>query len=178
MARKRKIDYREIARLAKFEGLGVVKIAERVGLTKGAVSKVLKKIEASPGYRSLAKEGEWLLEVASDEFDPLRELRDAHRALKRAFEMMRKDLEDDIVPVGVPWKIELLIKCGAEMRKHTEAITGVYRTACEFSLVKKYCDLILEGLNELEPEVREKVLGRVRKYKPARLLLGAGGSSV
>lgn len=194
MAKKRKVDYRELARLAQVERLGVVEIAQKMNVSKGCISKNLKKLTLATSQDVALSCAHQINTAKLDAMAQLQkvnqncnEMLDLLMAWGRGDEKAIQVLESQRRKIrirGTEQEIEkfeftdprdLALKAMAEVRKQVALMLDIGKALYNIEEVSAFQKIVLEELANESSELRERVFARLRQRRTTQYLPGFGG---
>lgn len=170
---RRKVDLIALQRLLE-QGLTGVQMAQALGVQPPAVCKALKKL-------GLARAQDVTLESAKKinkrKLNAMGQLERINSAIEKQLEEIQKELKTAEGPGKADLR-DAQIKHTAEIRKQLALLLDISRTLYDVEQVKNFQEIVLEELNNVEPELRNRVLKRLRERRSTGSLLRSGELSI
>jgi len=159
----RKISFIQLEQLVR-EGNGVSEIARKLGVTKGAVSKALKKLNVAITRDVAVRSAPKIVEGKLDAMSQLihinklinNELDHIEENIQGASEEKRRALQDQ------------KLKHVAEVRKQLALLLDIAQTLYNAEEVAAFQRIVLEEVGNVAPEVRHKILHRLNEVRAIR----------
>ena len=169
----RKIDPEKLQKLAE-QGLSGRKMAEALGVSPPAISRNLRAL-------GMARNQDLVLKAAEK---VNRNKLNAMGRLTRAAELIEKELEhiqSSLSKAEGPERKELVqsqLAWIAEERKQITALVEVAKAFYSIEDVREFSRTVLQVLGEVDKEMRDEVVKRLRAARSARSVLGADGCGI
>lgn len=139
------------------EGKGVCQIAEHFGVSPGAVSRAKKELHLGV-IRNVGLENAH--RVVSENLDAVAELKRINREVHKIL--------DGLTDSEAPADKVLLLKCSAEIRQQIELQANLFRMLCDVEAVAEFQREVLEAISEVSPEMRGRILMRLKEKRALR----------
>lgn len=197
MAKKRKVEYRELARLAQVERLGVVEIAQRMGVTKGCISKNLKKLTLATAQDVALSAAHQINKGKLDAMAQLQKVNDNANDLLdlvmawgrgdakaiQVLESQRRKIrirgtEQEIEKFEFSDPRDLALKAMAGIRKQVALMLDIGKALYNIEEVSAFQKIVLEEIANESQELRERIFKRLRQRRSTYGLPGFGGPGV
>lgn len=159
MSRKRKADLIEIQKL-KDAGLSVTDIASRIGVSKGSVSKGLKKLGLSGSQDVVLRVAS---EINTSKLNAMDKLHKIATVIESELDKIRVELEKATTDKGE--LRELQIKHSAEIRKQLALALEISQALYRIEEIDAFKQIVLEELGKETPELRDRVLKRLKERR-------------
>jgi len=153
MAQK-KISFIELEQLVR-EGNNVSQIAQKLGVTKGAVSKALKKLNVAINKDLALRSAPEVVDRNIDAIDQLQKIND-----------YANELLDLLMRMKDPR--ELALKAMAEIRGQLNLQLELFKCLYDIEAVKQFQEEVLGAINEVSPEVRDRILHKLTERRAIR----------
>jgi predicted transcriptional regulator len=151
-------------------GLTGAAIAKSLGVGAPAVSKALRKI-------GVARNQDIVLESAQKinvrKLNAMAQLERINSAIQKQLDEIQKELKSATGPGKADLR-DAQIKATAEIRKQLSLLLDISRTLYDVEQVKAFQEIVLEELQNVEPEIRNRVLKRLRERRSTGSLFGIG----
>lgn len=153
---RRKISYIQLEQLVS-QGYGVSQIAQKIGVSKGTVSKALKKLNVAITKDIALRSAGQITDEKLDAMAQLRninqlindELNHIEKNIKTATERKRKELQDQ------------KLKHVAEIRKQLSLLLEIAKTLYNAEEVANFQKTVLEVIGSVSPSVRNEIERRL-----------------
>jgi DNA-binding transcriptional regulator GbsR (MarR family) len=155
------------------EGNGVSQIARILGVSKGTVSKRLKKLNIGIAHNiSLYHAGE-IVKKEINAAEQLLKINDtANTLLDRLMKVIEGDQEElkKIAPLlgGKSGPIEAAVKIKAEIRQQLRLQLEIFQALYDMQAVAEFQKEVLEAIGNAEPEVRDRIIQNLTKARALR----------
>lgn len=157
---QKKISIIQLEKLVR-EGNGVSQIAKKLRVTKGAVSKALKKLNVAISKDVALRSAPRVVEKKLDAMAQLihinesinNELNYIEENIKTASAKERKDLQDQ------------KLKHVAEVRKQLGLLLNIAQTFYGIEEVKRFKEIVIKVIGSVSPELRKKIIDALHKEK-------------
>ena len=190
MARK-KISYIELEQLVR-EGNGVSQIARKIGMTKGAVSKALKRMNVAVSKDIALRSAP---EVVAQKIDTLEQLGKINtyanelldllmkwnRGDKEALQILESQVSQKKVRIGDQEEFvkeykftdprQLALRAMSEVRGQLSLQMELFKTLYNAEEVANFQKIVLEEIANEAPEVRNRILQRLTNRRLAKSTL-------
>jgi hypothetical protein len=194
MPNHRKVDLKELARLAMVERLPAVEIAKRIGVSEGTISKNLKKLNLATAQdvtlsaahkinNSKLDAMEQLTKVNSNANELLDLVMAWGRGDQKAIQVLEsqrrkiriRGTEQDIEKFEFSDPRDLALKAMAEIRKQVALMLDIGKALYNIEEVSAFQKIVLEEIANEQPEIRERIFKRLRQRRNVTGLPGFGG---
>jgi len=159
----KRINIESVRRLAE-TGLGCTAIAERLGCSKGAISKVLKKHRIAVAQDMVMASA---ARMVDKKIDALAQLHDINARLQEEVAFMRDHMRSLKPQERKDWEREY-VAAMSEVRKQLNLVLEIGRTLYNIEEVERFQNVVMEVLNEADPELRAEVVRRLRSRRSLR----------
>jgi len=187
MAQK-KISFIELEQLVR-EGNNVSQIAQKLGVTKGAVSKALKKLNVAINKDLALRSAPEVVDRNIDAIDQLQKINDYANELldllmrwgkgdEEALQILESQVATKKVRVGKKIEFvkefkmkdprELALKAMAEIRGQLNLQLELFKCLYDIEAVKQFQEEVLGAINEVSPEVRDRILHKLTERRAIR----------
>lgn len=161
-----KISFVQLEKLVR-EGNSVSQIAKRMKVSKGGVSKALKRLNVAVTSQAALREAPRIVQKNLDAMSQLininrlinEELNHIEESLKTASAEDRKQLQDQ------------KLKHVAEIRKQLSLLLDIAQTLYNAEEVRVFQETVLEALGSVSPELRHKVMHELQQRRAIRSTL-------
>lgn len=186
---KRKISNVELEQLVR-HGKGVSEIARELGVTKGAVSKRLKKLNVAVSKDVALRSAPQVVERGLNAVEQLQKInKDANEILDLLMRWNRGDdealriLECQVRKIRVKgqeipveeYKMtdprQLALRAMAEIRNQLKLQLEIFQALYDMQAVAEFQREVLHAIGEVAPDVREKIIHRLQKASALRSTL-------
>lgn len=153
---KRKIALIELEKLVR-DGLGVSQIARKLGVTKGAVSKALKRLNVAISKDVALRSAP---EIVDQKLDAMGQLTRVNGLINNELDY----IEEHISTASGDKRKQLQdqkLKHVAEVRKQLSLLLNIAQTLYNADEVAAFQQIVLEEIGNASPEVRHKILSRL-----------------
>lgn len=137
------------------DGVSQAEVARKFKVSRSAVSKRLKQLR---GRTSYAVAGAKIRRVIDSKLNVVDQLQTINRATHDLLTQAQNDAN-------------LSVKLIAEIRNQLRLMMDIYDTLCSIEAVDEFQEVILEVLNECEPELRKEVIFRLNEKRNLRAAL-------
>lgn len=160
---KKKISFIELEKLVR-EGNNVSQIAKKIGVTKGAVSKALKKLDVAISKDVALRSAPEIVDKKIDAMSQLikinqlinTELDYIEGNIKTASDAERKQLQDQ------------KLKHVAEVRKQLGLLLNIAQALYNIDEVKLFQETVLGVIGNASPELRQKIIYELQQRRAIR----------
>ncbi len=187
----KKISFIELEQLVR-EGNGVSQIAKKIGVTKGAVSKALKKLNVGITKDVVLRSASEVVEKKINALEQLgkinsyaNELLDLLMAWNRGDDKALQVLESQIatkkIRVGDKEEFvkeykftdprQLALRAMAEIRGQLEVQMELFKTLYNAEEVAAFQRIVMEEIGSVSPETRASILQRLNERRAVRSTL-------
>ncbi len=186
----RKVSNLEIEQLVR-EGNGVSAIARKLGVTKGTISKRLKKLNAAVTQNVTLHEAGEIVERKLDAIEQLQKINDyAHELLDLLMRWNRgedealqilesqvkrvkigKDEELTVKQVKFKDPREMALKAMAEIRGQLNLQLDIFKTLYDMAAVAEFQKEVLEAIGNASPDLRDQIVRNLQKARVVRSTL-------
>jgi predicted transcriptional regulator len=162
-----KISLIELQQLVR-EGYGVSAIARKLGVTKGAVSKRLKALKVGIAKDVVLRAAP---EIVSRELKGMDQLKRINDLINNELDYIERNIE---TAKGEERKglQEARLKHVAEVRKQLGLLLNIAEALRYDEEIKEAQQFILEEINHVAPEVKDRIVKRLTEAKALRSTLG------
>jgi predicted transcriptional regulator len=186
-------DLRELAG----QGLGGADIARRLGVTKGAVSQRLKKLNMAITKDVSLRSAPSIVNKEINALEQLQKINDyanelldllmrwnrgdeaALQILERQVRKVRvKGSEEEITEYQIRDPRELALKSMQEIRGQLKLQLEIFQTLYDMNTVAEFQAEVLEAIEDAAPEIREKIVNNLQKRRAICSTLGFPGTTV
>ncbi|NIO20903.1 MAG: hypothetical protein GTN76_09235 [Candidatus Aenigmarchaeota archaeon] len=180
---QQKISFIELEQLVR-EGNGVSQIAKKLGVTKGAVSKALKKLSVAISKDVALRSAPEVVDRNINAIDQLQKINDyANELLDLLMRWNRGDeealqiLEGQVrkVRVGKTEKFveefkfkdprELALKAMAEIRNQLNLQHEIFKMLYDLRAVEEFQREVLTAIGNASPEIRDQIIRNLQKAR-------------
>jgi predicted transcriptional regulator len=190
MMGQQKISFVQLERLAR-DGNGVSQIARILGVTKGAVSKALKKLDFAVSKDVALRSAPEIVDKNLNTVEQLQKINDyANELLDLLMRWNRGDkaalqaLESQVkrVKIGESEELEvkeikfkdpreLALKAMAEIRGQLKLQLEIFQALYDMTAVAEFQKEVLQAIGEASPDVRDKIVHNLQKARAIRSTL-------
>jgi DNA-binding transcriptional ArsR family regulator len=157
---KRKISYVELEQLVR-KGNNVSQISQKLGVTKGAVSKALKKLDVAISKDLALRSAPEMVDKKLDAMAQLtrinqlinNELNHIQKSITDASKDERKQLQDQ------------QLKHVSEIRKQLSLLVSIAQALYNAEEIARFQQIVLEEIGNASPETRHKILQRLNEQR-------------
>jgi len=188
---RRKISLLELEQLVR-EGNGVSEIARKLGFTKGAVSKRLKKLKVATTKDVTLRSAPEVVERSINAVEQLQKINDYanellgllmrwNRGDEEALQILESQVVNKKVRVGGEVKSvkdykmkdprELALKAMAEIRGQLKLQLDIFATIYNVSAAAEFQKEVLQAIAEASQDVRDKIVHNLQKARAIRSTL-------
>lgn len=164
---KRTISYIELEKYVR-QGLGVVQIAKKIGVTKGAVSKALKRLEVGitkdVALRTAPK-------IADKKIDAMAQLSKINQSIHKELKYLEEEIDKSTSQEERISLQDQKLKHTAEIRKELNLLLSIISTLYNAEEVSAFQRITLEEIGHAAPEVRQRILERLNEIRATRSTL-------
>ena len=149
------------------QGFSVSEIASKMGFTKGAVSKALKRMDAAVARDVATRSAP---QVVEQKIDAMEQLRRANDIIHGELNYLQQEIH------GADKKDRLALqdaqlKHVAEIRKQLGLFLDIAQTLYNAEEIARFQQIVMEEINVAAPEIRQKILKRLNDRRVARSAL-------
>lgn len=188
---QRKISFIELEQLVR-EGNGVSEIARKLGVTKGAVSKALKRLNVALTKDVAFRSAPEIVDKNLNAVEQLQkinkyanELLDLlirwNRGDDEALQVLESQIADKKVRVGKKIEFvrefkfkdprELALKAMAEIRGQLNLQLEIFKTLYDFQAIAEFQREVLEAIGNASSEIRDKIVHNLQEARAIRSTL-------
>jgi predicted transcriptional regulator len=183
MGRAKKISNIELEELVR-QGLGVSKIARKLGVTKGAVSKRLKALNVAINQRVVLHDAGQIVEKKLDAIAQLQKINDYanelldllmrwNRGDQEALQILESQVrkvkvkgeEEEVTQYRFKDPRELALKAMQEIRGQLALQLEIFKCLYDMAAVAEFQKEVLECIKEVAPDVRDKIIFNLQKKR-------------
>lgn len=162
----RKISIIQLEKLVR-EGNGVSQIARKIGVTKGAVSKALKRLNVAISKDVTLRSAPQIVKKNLDAMAQLininelinNELSYIEENIKTASTKERKELQDQ------------KLKHIAEVRKQLGLLLNIAQAFYSIEEIKQFRQIVIETIGSVSPELRKKIIDALYQQRAIKSTL-------
>lgn len=163
---QKKISIIQLEQLVR-EGNGVSQIAKKLNVTKGAVSKALKKLNVAISKDVTLRSAPQVVEKKLDAMSQLininelinSELSYIEENIKTASAKERKELQDQ------------KLKHVAEVRKQLGLLLNIAQTFYSVEEIKRFQEIVIKAIGGVSPELRKKIIDALYQQRAIKSTL-------
>ncbi len=189
MGRDKKISNIELEELVR-QGLGVSKIARKLGVTKGAISKRLKALMVAINQRVVLHDAGAIVEKKLDAIGQLQKINDYanelldllmrwNRGDEEALQILESQVkkvrirgsEEEVTEYKFKDPRELALKAMGEIRGQLNLQLEIFKCLYDMAAVAEFQREVLESIKEVAPDVRDKIIFNLQKRRVVRSTL-------
>ena len=163
---KRKISFVQLERLVS-EGNGVSEIARKLGVTKGAVSKAIKRLNIAVtkdvALRTAPK-------IADKKIDAMTQLTKVNDLIHSELNYIQTTIQSTSGTERKELQAQQL-KHVAEVRKQLGLLLNIAQALYNAEEVAAFQQIVLEEIGNVAPEVRDRILHRLNERRAIRSTL-------
>ena len=170
---KRTISYIELEKYVR-QGLGVSQIARKLNVTKGAVSKALKRMEIGISKDVALRTAPQLADKKIDAMDQLQGINSSIRKELRY-------LEEQIDSAEHKDRIALQnqkLRHTAEIRKQIGLLLTIVSTMYNVEEIQAFTRIVMEEIGYASPEIKQRILERLNAARALRSTLHLNSTGV
>lgn len=157
MPRKRKVDLTKIQNL-KDGGMSVGDIAKELDVSPGAISKGFKKLGLSGSQDVVLRVAG---QINDSKLDAMAKLKNISEIVESELRGIREYLKGVKGEKRLPWQ-EMQLKHVAEVRKQLSLLREISETLYRIEEIEAFKKIILECLGGESPELRDRVMQRIK----------------
>jgi len=150
---QRKIPIIQLEKLVR-EGNGVSQIAKKMGVTKGAVSKALKRLNVAISKDVALRSAP---EVVEKKLDAMSQLININKLINNELSY----IEENIKTASMKERKELQdqkLKHVAEVRKQLGLLLNIAQTFYNIEEVKRFQEIVIKAIGSVSPELRKEII--------------------
>ena len=164
---QQKISFVQLERLVR-DGNSVSQIAQKLGVTKGAVSKAMKKLALAVSKDVALRAAP---EIVNGKIDAMAQLRRVNESITRELDYIEDQIQGTSEEKRRSWQDQKLKHTG-EIRKQLSLLLDIAATLYNAEEVAAFQQTVIEEIGHAAPEVREAILRRLNEARFVRSTLG------
>lgn len=173
MARQRKVDLQKL-KVLRDKGLTGIEIAKHFGVGEGTISKNLKALSMAISQDVVLREAE---KINDKQLNAMGRLEKMAGDVDNEIEAINKELEE--APKSEKTELrELKIKFSAEGRKQINSHVDLAKMVYDITEVRKFQETVIEVIGEVDSEVRNEILKRLKERRAPGLVLRRSESGI
>lgn len=186
MGRRKKISNIELEEMVR-QGLGVSKIARKLGVTKGAISKRLKALNVAINQRVVLHDAGEIVEKKLDAIAQLQKINDYanelldllmrwNRGDEEALQILEgqvrkvkvKGSEEEVTEYKFKDPRELALKAMGEIRGQLNLQLEIFKCLYDMAAVAEFQKEVLTAIGEVSKDVQERIVHRLQEKRFVR----------
>ena len=173
MARIRKVNLQQL-KVLRDKGLTGCEIAKHFGVCEGTISKNLKALSMAISQDVILREAE---KINDKQLNAMSRLEKMAGDVNAEIEDINKELK--LAPKDEKTELrELKIKFSAEGRKQINSHVDLAKMVYDITEVRKFQEVVMETIGEVDSEIRNEILKRLKERRAPGLLLRRSGSGI
>lgn len=161
---RRLIDMKKLKKM-RDNGFSGVEIARKLGFTKGAVSRALKRLDAMEAPSAVSE-----TVGVTHRLDAMTQLAEINRLIRLELDYIEKHLETAPKRSRKSWQL-LKLQHTAEIRKQLALLLKIAETMHSAQQVETFQREVLKAIGEVDPNVRHKIIRNIQKRRTLRSTL-------
>ena len=163
---KRTISYIVLEKHVR-QGLGVVQIAKAMGVTKGAVSKALKRMEVGITKDVALRTAP---QIANKKIDAMDQLTGINSSIQKELVYLEEQIDGASHEDRISLQNQKL-RHTAEIRKQIGLLLTIVSTMYNAEEVSAFQRIVMEEIGHASPEVKQRILQRLNQIRALRSTL-------
>ena len=164
---KRTISYIELEKYVR-QGFGVSQIARAMGVSKGGVSKALKRMEVGITKDVALRSAP---QIADEKINAMAQLSKINQSIHKELEYLEEEIDKSVTQEERISLQDQKLKHTAEIRKELNLLLSIISTLYNAEEVSAFQRIVLEEINCVSPEIKQRILERLNEVRAVRSTL-------